>query len=113
MYDLITREFDNIFNLPSVSNGAKYLSALKEEEGNFLLEVDMPGIPPDNIEVSLDRGILTVVGKTDTRHVKKSWTVNKGINFDEIDARAEHGVLTITLPKVEKEKPRLIPVKVS
>lgn len=98
---------------------------VKESADAFGLEILMPGVARDAIEISLDQGELVVTGQ---RHWKspEGWTeifretseldyrlrldLNDAVNVDKINAELEHGVLRVTLPKAEALKPRRIDV---
>lgn len=97
-------------------------------DGQLILTAELPGISPDDVDVSLDGDILTVKGeKTDERVVseddryvhervfgsfQRRITVPGGISADDIDATFEDGVLTVqvTLPEEKAIEPKHIPV---
>lgn len=97
-----------------------------EKEDGLVLLMDMPGVDEKNVEVKLEEGVLSVLGRVepedcgDRRLVvqeygvgdyMRSFTVNEAINTQKIEAELHNGVLTIFLPKAEEAKPRKIPVK--
>jgi HSP20 family protein len=99
---------------------------IKEDEQAFTLLADIPGVNPDEIEVTMDKGVLTVKGerqsenKTDEENYKRverqygmfyrRFTLPDSANADEIEANSEHGVLKITIPKQEVAQSRRISV---
>lgn len=99
---------------------------IKEDEQAFTLLADIPGVDPDEIEVTMDKGVLTVKGerqsenKTDEENYKRverqygmfyrRFTLPDSANADEIEANSEHGVLKITIPKQEVAQSRRISV---
>ncbi len=100
---------------------------IKEDDKAFTLLADIPGVDPDDIDVSMDNGVLTVKGerksekKTEKDNYKRverqygvfyrRFTLPDTANADEIEAHSEHGVLKITIPKQEVAQSRRISVK--
>ena len=100
---------------------------IAEDENCFTLLADIPGVKPDNIEVSMEDGVLTVRGERNTeektekknfRRVERQhgtfyrrFTLPETANADKIEAHSEHGVLKVTIPKQELAQPRRISVK--
>lgn len=96
-----------------------------ENEGGFLLVMDVPGIAPDGVDITVHNGVLTVQGerKTDTEvpkaGIKERWqgqfirrfSLPEGIEADEIAAKIEHGVLALNIPKSTVDEPRKIRVQ--
>ncbi|MCW9012663.1 MAG: Hsp20/alpha crystallin family protein [Gammaproteobacteria bacterium] len=99
---------------------------IKEEDSQFLLVADIPGVDPKEIEVHMENGILTIKGeresekKTEREGYKRierehgifyrRFTMPEGVNADGIEAKTDKGVLTVTIPKQEEVKPRKITV---
>ena len=95
-------------------------------ENDVTLRLDVPGIDPEQIEVTVDRGILTISGKreeertendkffvrertmgTFTRRVRLS----ENLNAEAVEASYDHGVLEVRIPVLEQAKPRKIEVR--
>jgi|SwirhirootsSR3_FD_contig_91_565654_length_3491_multi_4_in_0_out_0_2 HSP20 family molecular chaperone IbpA len=94
-------------------------------EGVVLL-ADVPGLAQDDLNVSVDRGILTIRGsvsrESDSSNghryrrastVFRQFRLGDGIDPDHIDAELKHGVLRLHLPKAEAQRARKVDVKVS
>jgi HSP20 family molecular chaperone IbpA len=88
------------------------VDVFERAEGLILL-FDLPGVPPSDIEVSTEDNLLTVQGvRTDgERGWRRVLTLAPTFDSGKIEAKAEHGVLVLTLPKTEAAKPRRIEVK--
>ncbi len=100
---------------------------IKEDEKAFTLLADIPGVDPDEIEVTMDKGVLTIKGerqsekKTEEENYKRverqygmfyrRFTLPDSANADGIEAHSEHGVLKIIIPKQEVAQSRRISVK--
>ena len=97
------------------------------EEGDLLkVDVEVPGVKLEEVEVSFDKGELTIKGEKKVE-VKESATLHRRerlagtftrtltvpweIKADEVTAELKDGILTITLPKAELAKPRKVAVK--
>ena len=87
---------------------------------------DLPGVPPDGVEVKVDNGILTISGRvakpSESADIYREFTLlnyyrqfqlNDSVDTGRIDAELKHGVLRVRLPKAEAAKPRQIEVKVA
>ena len=99
---------------------------IKEEDNQFVLIADIPGVDPKEIEIHMENGILTIKGeresekKTEREGYKRierehgvfyrRFTMPEGVNADGIEANSKHGVLTVTIPKQEAAQPRRITV---
>ncbi len=100
---------------------------IKEDDKAFTLLADIPGVDPDEIEITMDKGVLTIKGerqsekKTEEENYKRverqygvfyrRFTLPDSADADAIEAHSEHGVLKITIPKQEVAQSRRISVK--
>ena len=98
-----------------------------ETENEFLVKASLPGINPDDLDVTFSGRTLTIKGeykaeeeKDDVRyHLRKrrygsfarSLTLPTPVQPDAIEAKYESGVLTLHLPKTEEAKPKRIAVR--
>ena len=99
---------------------------LIEDELAFRILADVPGASSENIEISLEQGVLTVLARVLPRDSKgirairneygvgdyqRTFRVGEEIDQANISAQYSGGVLTITLPKAEAARPRRIEVR--
>ncbi len=100
-----------------------------ETRDRFVLFVELPGVAGDDVDISVEDGVLTLAGrrgfyggvKEDQFHrVERSFgTFARNISLpqtadvERISASFDQGVLTIEIPKKEEAKPRKIQVKAS
>ena len=100
---------------------------LSETPNTVEIRMDVPGMKPEDIDIQLANGILTISGerkeekeeKGKTFHrverrygsFSRSVTVPTAVTEDKVDAQYHDGVLTITLQKTEEAKARKIKVK--
>jgi HSP20 family protein len=96
-----------------------------EEPERFAVLVDVPGVEPKDIEITAEKGVLTVRGERHARAQDESsayrlerrngkflrrFTLPESANLDSITAKHTHGVLEVTIPKQAKLQPRRIEV---
>ncbi len=101
---------------------------LVEDKDNFVVKASIPGINPDDLDVSYSDDTLTIKGeikedketKEDQYHLRerrygsfmRSITLPTKIKGEAIEASYQNGVLTLRLPKAEEVKPKRIAIKV-
>lgn len=92
----------------------------------IVVEAAMPGVKPDDVEITVEGGTLTISGQfkserkegegdylvQEMRRGSFSRTVSlpEGLEPDKATASFEHGVLTLRIPKAEQVKPRQIKI---
>lgn len=94
-----------------------------ETEDGYVLDAEMPGVTKDGLDISLEDNVLTIVGRRSEAPVgtslyresrsadfRRIFQLDPSIESARINARIEQGILTLTLPKAEKVKPRKITV---
>ena len=76
-------------------------------------EVEMPvsGFTPEQIEITVEDGVLTASGKNEKRSFRRSIVLPDEIDSDSIEAKVENGLLTLTLALHPKAQPKRIPIK--
>ena len=100
---------------------------VREDDDKFVFLADIPGVDPKDIEVTCEHGVLTIKGerKAETEEEREGYkriersrgTFYRRFNLpdtadsEHIKANSKNGVLELTIPKVEKAKPRKIAVK--
>lgn len=132
--DLVQRDFDrlgrrrlarNDLETP-VSDWAPAVDIV-EEKDRFILRADVPGVARDDIDVSMEDGILTIAGERQTdKHedaggVKRfervsgkfyrRFTLPETANAEGIAARSANGILEVSIPKLPEVQPRRITVE--
>lgn len=97
-----------------------------EEPERFAVLVDVPGVEPKDIQITAEKGVLTIRGERHARAEEESsgyrrlerrsgkflrrFTLPESANLDSITAKHTHGVLEVTIPKQAKLQPRRIEV---
>ena len=97
-----------------------------ETEDSLTMVLEMPGVVRDNIEVSVENGVLKVEGKINfdkyeglqpvyseynVGPYRRTFRLSSRIDQDKISAEMLDGVITLVLPKAEEAKPRRIEVR--
>lgn len=97
-----------------------------ENQESVKVVLELPGVNPEDVKLSLENATMTVRGekkqvaeeKTETVHryernygaFERRFSLPNSVDVDAIKANFERGVLTVVLPKVERARPREIPV---
>ena len=100
---------------------------VKETENEFVLHADIPGVDPKDIDVNMEKGLLTIQGQRDTSKTEENegytrverhygaflrrFTLPDTADADKINAKYDNGVLQIVIPKQAKLQPRKIEVE--
>ena len=80
---------------------------------HYIIRADLPGVAADDLEVRVDRGTLTFIGRRPGRvNFRRQFTIPKNTDIDEVVAGLEDGVLQVTVPKSAMARSRTIPVAV-
>lgn len=127
-------ELDSLFEMPFWSNFGRQSQLfsgwspaldLYQNNDNVIARVELPGMRKEDIEISLQEGMLTISGerKSETaednkaerteRYVgkfRRSISLPTPVDTNRVTANYRDGILTITLPKAEEAKPKQIQV---
>lgn len=127
--DLFEGLFDD-WKLPSIFNeDSSWVPAfdIKENEKEYVIIAELPGIDAKDVDVTLSEGILSVKGEKKHEEEDKgegyhrverrygsfhrSFRIPGRVKTDEVDANYKNGVLKLTLPKTEESQTKKIEVK--
>jgi HSP20 family protein len=128
--DAVNSLFQDSFVRPGGMPPQHGLSALPldvgETENDFVIKAALPGVKPEDVQVTVHGDTLTIRGESKVEEEKKgehwhlrerrhgvfqrSLSLSTPVDSDKAQAEFEHGVLTLTLPKSEAAKPRQIKV---
>ena len=99
-----------------------------ENAERILLVADLPGLEQSDIEISIDKNVLTVRGERKRElseehgshsfervqgHFSRAFTLPPTVDLDKVSADMKAGVLTMTLLKKAEAKPRQIKINVA
>lgn len=100
-----------------------------ENKDAVKIVAEVPGVSPEDVKLSLESNLLTIRGEKKQQAEEKNERVHRyersygtfertfslptTVDPEKIVANYANGILTVTIPKVERARPREIPVKVS
>lgn len=129
--DEMERAFRQVFGEagPATAGAWSPLLDVEEDPDAFTLHVELPGVDPDEVEVSLEENVLTISGQRGFyrdreaegfRRVERRFgrfhravRLPDRVDGDRVEARYANGLLTIVVPKAEEAKPRRISITAS
>ena len=139
LMNVMHRDFDQIAarrlgltgdveNDPSVADWVPAVDIV-EEKDRFVLRADLPGVNPTDIDVSMDKGVLSVCGQRleersqdaggaqrlerATGKFYRRFSLPETADAEEITASSENGILEVVIPKQAQAESRRIVVKTS
>jgi HSP20 family protein len=123
------RLLDEFFIMPAASQqswGAPMVD-MYQTENEIVVKATLPGLEPEDLDIQITGELLTIRGEIKQETVEenakyhlrenryqsfsRSLTLPSAVVADKSKAEMKNGVLTLTLPKVEETKPKVITVK--
>jgi HSP20 family protein len=115
-----TRESDR----PQVEQFITPPASVTETGDGYMLEIEMPGVKKDGLDISFENNELMVIGRRSLPAVegmllhresrpenfRRMFELDPSIDANKINAKIDQGLVTLTLPKAEHVKPRKITV---
>lgn len=90
---------------------------VSEQADGYLLRADLPGVAPQDIEITTEDGVLSLKAErksgVDTAvavQLQRRFSLPQDADIEQISARSQHGVLEIRIAKLAKLQPRRIQV---
>ena len=113
------RFFRSFFDMNDMVGSAGFRVDVKEQQDNYLLEAELPGVKQEDINLTVEDDVLTISAEVNaqkkeqhqnylyserrTGHMERRFSL-EGIRQEGITAAYQDGVLTITLPKAQPEQ---------
>lgn len=131
LFDEVDRMFAHSFPTARVETPARFGVALDvaETEAGYSVTASVPGVNPDDVEITLEDNVLTIKGETKAEesaegekyHVRerrygrfnRSIRFPVAVNSDAVNATYENGILNLSVPKAEEVKPKRIAIQAS
>ena len=130
-FGALRREMDELFDRfgtfsPALARSAFPALNLYESEDAYVLTAEIPGIGPEDLEISLEGSTVTLRGERKVaseegasvhRSERPAGAFRRAIDLpvpidgEKVEAKHRHGVLTLRLPKAPEHRPRQISVK--
>lgn len=130
--DAMNSLFEESFVNPVLTRGQNMAMPLDvaETKDTFIVEATLPGVKPEDLDVTIQDNVLTITGETRREqkdgdqpnyhrversygHFSRSISLPTQVDAAKISATLEHGVLHLDLPKVEAVKPHKIAIQAS
>ena len=130
----MNRLFNTFFETPTHGNGAttvrRWVPAmdLVENDNEYVLRADLPGISERDVKIELDDNVLRISGERKSEQEERkqgyyrierssgafsrSLTLPEGVDADAVTATFDQGVLEVRVPKPEARKPRKVEISV-
>jgi HSP20 family protein len=126
----LQKDIDRLFTAPqtTAADSGAWLPPvdIHEEENQFVLNVDLPGVDPKAVEITSDKGVLTIRGqreetRRDAREARRVERINgefqrrfslpESADVQNIKAKSVNGVLEVAIPKLAQVQPHRITVE--
>jgi HSP20 family protein len=128
----LRREIDRLFEdtFGGRDGGSAWTPAvdIKENQNELTFDVEIPGINPENVEITADNGVLTIRGERhserkeddDSRYhiversygsFTRSFQLPQNIDESKIEATCNNGILSVHIPKAALPQPKKIQIK--
>lgn len=130
----IKQAFERLFQAGDESDQSNVVTSqwtprvdIREEDKRFVILADVPGVDPSEIEIQMDKGILSIKGERRNEVAEQSGKLSRserttGVFYrrfslpdsadaDGISASGKHGVLEISIPKRPESSPRRINIQ--
>ncbi len=131
-FDRLSEMLDRVVGAPSqygAANGGSVLPMdIMEKEGSLVIQTAMPGINPDEIDISIEGDVLSIKGEhrqeEELKEAKiyrrevvrgemtRSVRLPENLDLEKVEADFNNGMVTITIPRSVEEKPKAIKVPV-
>ncbi len=99
---------------------------VREDEKEFLVNMEVPGVDKKDVNIDVKSGVLTISGERKETHTDKksnwsesyygsfsrSFTIPENVKIEDISAKQENGILSISIPKIQEENKKESPIKI-
>ncbi|HEX2693225.1 MAG TPA: Hsp20/alpha crystallin family protein [Gemmatimonadaceae bacterium] len=125
----LRREIDRLFEDTFTRGGSAWTPAvdIKETESDLRLDLELPGLRPEDVEITCENGILTIRGEKRNERKEgeenryhlvertygsfmRSFTLPQGIDENQIEANFDNGILSVHIPKTALPQPKKIQI---
>ncbi|MGQ9650396.1 MAG: Hsp20/alpha crystallin family protein [Phycisphaerae bacterium] len=123
----LPRLFDDLFDETLFHAGSTLPVDVRQEGNKWVIEAEVPGIARENLNITVENGVLTISGKyaqeakkenaeyyvreRRTGEFSRSFRLPETADSENVTAQLANGVLTLTIPTREDAKPRRIELK--
>ena len=124
----LEKEIYDLFAFPHKTNWSPSID-VSEDATRILVEAELPGVNPEDVELTAENNTLTIKGKKSLRKTgnkesyliterstgffTRSFSLPSSLEIDKIEANYNKGILTIEIPKQKEKIPKQIKINVS
>src|SRR3954469_5834329 len=125
----LRRQIDRLFDDTFTRDGGTFVPSvdIKENDNEIRLDIELPGMRPEDVEITAENGVLTVRGDKqeerregdDNRYqvvergygtFVRTFALPQGVDADQIRAEFNNGVLAVHIPKAAIPQPKRIEI---
>ena len=125
----LRREIDRLFEDTFTRDGGSFTPAvdIKESDNEIRLDLELPGLKPEDVEITAENGVLTVRGEKHAERKEgdesryqiiersygtfmRTFQLPQGIDADQIKAEFNNGVLSLHIPRAALPQPKRIEI---
>jgi len=125
----LRREIDRLFDDTFARDGSSFTPAvdIKENDNEIRLDLELPGLKPEDVEITAENGVLTVRGEKHAERKEsdesryqiieraygsfmRTFQLPQGIDADQIKAEFNNGVLSLHIPRAALPQPKRIEI---
>lgn len=132
-FDRLQRQMDELYGalsggtLPMPSAGVFPLTNVTEDNNNYYVRAELPGIKSDELDIQVTAKSISISGERkipaegsnakyhrrerEAGKFSRSVSLPDDVDVDKVDAKLKNGILTLVIPKAEKTKPKQIKVQ--
>ena len=127
LFNRLSRDFDNFVSPPTAPAGFIPPVDVREENERFVVQADLPGVNLADIEITAEKGVLTIRGerKADKREKSEGYeriervsggftrrfALPENVQSDNIKARYNNGVLEVSIPKQPVQQAKRVSIE--
>jgi HSP20 family protein len=125
----LRREIDRLFEDTFARDGSSFTPAvdIKENDNEIRLDLELPGLKPEDVEITAENGVLTIRGEKQAERKEgdehryqiiervygtfmRSFQLPQGVDADQVKAEFNNGVLSLHIPKAALPQPKRIEI---
>jgi HSP20 family protein len=125
----LRREIDRLFEDTFARDGSSFTPAvdIKENDNEIRLDLELPGLKPEDVEITAENGVLTIRGEKQAERKEgdehryqiiervygtfmRSFQLPQGVDADQVKAEFNNGVLSLHIPKGALPQPKRIEI---
>jgi HSP20 family protein len=127
LFGRLSKDLDGLLSVPTAPAAFIPPVDVREEAERFVVQADLPGVKPEDVEITAEKGVLTIRGerKQEKREASQGYEriervagsfsrrfqLPENVVADQIKARYNHGVLEVSIPKQPVQQARRVAIE--